>query len=151
MSVLTRSWTATVIGPQRSSRWRKELEPFFFKIWHGKESLLKMTAWWCAKHITHITPQSEHLYIRPEHIRATTSRAMRPHYLMRPPAASWENCKVPWVCLRACWVSQTCPNPRGLNIAPPWEVTYFRLRSALKEFNLLIDWDGSWIPKRPSD
>lgn len=30
--VLTLSWTATVIGPQRSSRWRKELEPFFFKI-----------------------------------------------------------------------------------------------------------------------
>lgn len=29
----TLSWTATVVGPQRSSRWRKELEPFFFKIW----------------------------------------------------------------------------------------------------------------------
>ncbi|KAF3843139.1 hypothetical protein F7725_001988 [Dissostichus mawsoni] len=25
-------WTATVMGPQRSSRWRKELDPFFFKI-----------------------------------------------------------------------------------------------------------------------
>lgn len=22
-----------MVGPQRSSRWRKELEPFFFKIW----------------------------------------------------------------------------------------------------------------------
>lgn len=30
--VLTLSWTATVMGPQRSSRWRKELEPFFFRI-----------------------------------------------------------------------------------------------------------------------
>ncbi|TNN63612.1 hypothetical protein EYF80_026148 [Liparis tanakae] len=33
--ILTLSWTATVTGPQRSSLWRKELEPFFFfKIWH---------------------------------------------------------------------------------------------------------------------
>jgi len=32
--ILTLSWTATVMGPQRSSLWRKELEPFFFKIWH---------------------------------------------------------------------------------------------------------------------
>lgn len=28
----TLSWTAAVTGPQRSSRWRKELEPFFFRI-----------------------------------------------------------------------------------------------------------------------
>lgn len=35
--VLTLSWTATVTGPQRSSRWRNELEPFFFKIWQWKE------------------------------------------------------------------------------------------------------------------
>lgn len=80
-----------------------------------------------------------------------TSCAVRPHYLMWPSAASWENRQVPWVCLRACWVSQTSPNPRGLNIAPSWEAAYFRPRSVLQEFNLFIDRDGSRIPRRTCD
>lgn len=151
--VLTRSWTATVIGPQRSSRWRKELEPFFFKIWQEKtrDSLMKQ-----HRHVPnwHKTLLQEHLHIKIPSILPFSLRdflcdaALLPNVAF---AASWENRQVPWVCLRACWVSQTSPNPRGLNIAPSWEVAYFRARSALQKFNPFIDWDGSRIPKRTSD
>lgn len=50
--VLTRSWTAAVMGPQRSSRCRKELELFFFKIWRWKKVNIYtagLTPWPCTQ------------------------------------------------------------------------------------------------------